>query len=107
MNWIRRVARNLQWRGGAVSKARGVAPALKHFSFLPKQLIFRFILIKIEISVQKQLNWLHKWALAMWEVANGKISVLLFTSWYRKIIDQKNSQGVIHFCLYLIEKNSW
>ena len=32
----------------------------------------------IEISSAKTiLNWLHKWAMAMWEVANGKISVLL------------------------------
>ena len=35
-------------------------------------------------SAKTSLNWLQKWAMAMWEVAKGKISVLLFTSWYRK-----------------------
>ena len=39
----------------------------------------------MEISSAKtKLNWLHKLALAMWEVANGKISVHVFTSLYRK-----------------------
>ena len=39
----------------------------------------------IEITSAKTcLNWLHIWAMAMWEVGNGKISVLLFTSWYHK-----------------------
>ena len=40
----------------------------------------------IEISGAKtSLNWLHKSTMAMWEVANGKVSVLLFTSWCRKL----------------------
>ena len=39
----------------------------------------------IEISgAETSSNWLRKWAMAMWKVANGKISVLLFTRWYRK-----------------------
>ena len=39
----------------------------------------------IEISVEKiSLNWLHEWAMAMWEVASGKISIILLISWYRK-----------------------
>ena len=39
----------------------------------------------IEISSSKtSLNWMHKWAMAMWEVANAKISVILFTSFYGK-----------------------
>ena len=38
----------------------------------------------LEISSAKTLlNWLRKWAMAMWEVAKGKISVLFFTGWYR------------------------
>ena len=40
--------------------------------------------------------------MAMWEVAKGKISVLLFTSWYRKsqnLMVQWNSQEVIHSVL--------
>ena len=31
-------------------------------------------------SAKSRLNWLNKWAMATLEVANGKISVLLFTS---------------------------
>ena len=27
---------------------------------------------------------MHKWAMAMWEVAYGKIAKILFTRWYRK-----------------------
>ena len=55
----------------------------------------------IEVSSAKtELNWLQKCAMAMWEVAQDKISVLLFTSWYRKsynLISQLNSQNVVYF----------
>ena len=61
----------------------------------------------IEISSAKLwLNQLHKWAMAGWDVANGKTSVILFTSWYRKskfCSTMKLARSDI-FRLYLIER---
>ena len=64
----------------------------------------------IEISCAKTSSkWLRKWAMATWEVANGKISFLLFTSWYT-IINSYGSMKLARnnpFRLYLMEKNNW
>ena len=65
----------------------------------------------IEISGAKaSLNWLRKWAMVMWEVANCKILVLLFTSRYREFIKSYSSMKLTRnnpFRLHLVLKNIW
>ena len=62
--------------------------------------------IQISRAAKTCVNWWHK--CAMWEVANGKISVLLFTSW--QIMKSYSSQKLTKsnlLCLCFIAKYDW
>ena len=43
------------------------------------------MLLKCGIEIRSATTWLRNWAMAMWEVANGKILDLLFTNCDRKL----------------------
>ena len=60
----------------------------------------------LKLAVQTRLHWWHKWAI--WEVANGKMLVLLFRCW--QIIKSNSSIKLTRsnlFRIQLIEKNNW
>ena len=103
----RRAAKNLIWGGhcfwgqkekppaaGSHKGFGGKAPSCQRLRFLGQQrsklfhnLIlglfgWKLMLLKQSIQVmlfKNMINWLRKWV--MWKVANGEISILLFTSW--------------------------
>ena len=59
----------------------------------------------LEMALQTRLNWWHKWVI--WEVANGKILVLLFRCW--QIIKSNTSIKLTRsnlFRIQFIEKNN-
>ena len=59
----------------------------------------------LKIGSASMINWLHKWAI--WEVANGKILVLLFRCWkIIKLYPIKITRSNL-FCPQFIEKNNW
>ena len=60
----------------------------------------------IEIDSANMINWLHRWAI--WEVANGKIFVLLFRCW--SIIKLNSLTKLTRsnlFRIQFIDKDNW
>ena len=67
------------------------------------------MLFKCDIEISRAkiwFNWLHKWSLAMWEVAHGKI----WASYLQAATVNHSSKKLARsnpFRLYLMKKNNW